>query len=130
MNFKEFTNQSVVSFDFDGVMHIDVIPGTHHPINMHDLNPTPHLEMHEKVRNEAKKHRVVIVTKRNEEDTDPVRHLIKRYDLPIKEVHATNNTHKLGTLLQLGVIRHYDDDGKMKDVLEEHNIEFIHVPPK
>lgn len=129
MNFKEHLNRNIVSFDFDGVMHTDVIPGTHHPINMQDYNPTPHLQMHEKVKQEAKNNKVVIVTKRDQQDLGPVHHLIQQYNLPINQVYGTNNEHKLPTLLKIGVIRHYDDDERLEEVLPDHGIEFIFVRP-
>lgn len=131
MNFKtwlEQYQQPVVSFDFDGVLHCDIIPGTNHPINFWSADLTPYPAMIEKLKEEARNNKVIIVTARDYGDKVPSL-FVKNHNLPVSNVFCTDNGPKLATLQREKAIRHYDDSLRVKSELEGSNIEFVFVPP-
>lgn len=116
----------VVSFDFDGVLHKGVYPGTIHPI----LDPSywvPFVKMHEKLREEAKTAKIIVISARN--DDQDIKDYIKRYNLPVEQVIITNNMNKLPFLKRVNAIRHYDDNKQMVNQLHGSGIEFVLVDP-
>lgn len=132
MNFRLWMENSrpVVSFDFDGVLHTDVYPGTIHPINWENADLTPNEEMFRKMREEAAGNTIVVVTGRDDVDLNTVWEFIHNHRLPVTQVYTTNNRQKLPVLKHLGVIRHYDDNPMMAYELDDSGIEFILVRPK
>jgi len=122
--------QGVVSLDFDGVLHTDVHPGTISPVEFFTSDLSPNYKMHQKLREEARNHPVIIVTAR---DNGPMKDVcwdfVSEYNLPVKKIYATDGRPKEKLLSSLGVIRHYDDNGQMAEGLKELGIEFVHVNP-
>ena len=117
----------VVSFDFDGVLHTDIIPNTHHPISHFDTDLTPNEQMHQQLRQEAAKNKVVIVSARCPESQTIISDFCKQYALPITGIYTTCDRPKLPILLKLNAIRHYDDNLKVGRELSNSDIEFIYV---
>jgi len=68
MEFKLFLCESekwkpIVSFDFDGVLHKSIIPGTIDPIDFYISDLVPHKAMHKQLHKEAEDHDIVIVSR-------------------------------------------------------------------
>ena len=119
--------QGVVSFDFDGVLHTDVIPGTHHPLSHWDTDLTPNETMHHQLRQEAAKNKIVVVSARCPNSKSIIANFCEQYGLPITGIYATCDQPKLPILLKLHAIRHYDDNLKVGRELANSDIEFIYV---
>lgn len=124
-------DKKVVSFDFDGVLHSDIYPGTIHPINFDDADLTPRQDMISKLRQEAKSgNRIIIVSARCHDQ--PIYEFVKNHKLPVQDIFVTCNNSKIPILLQQGAIRHYDDNIEMEYEIEVEgvDIEFIYVTPE
>jgi len=132
MEFKLFLEDTekrpIVSFDFDGVLHTDVHPGTIHPINYFASDLTPDEEMHDQLRKEAKDNDIIVVSARHAygDMYDAMEEFIRNYKLPVKKIYATSGMPKRDLLEGLGVIRHYDDKD-MTAELAGTDIEFVLV---
>lgn len=124
----ENLNKSVVSFDFDGVLHSDVYPGTIHPIDFHTTDLNPRLDMFSVVKQESIKNKIIVVSARHSYMKRYMDEFIINYNLPISETYVTKGLPKKPLLLKLNVIRHYDDNIKMKKELRGSGIEFVYVP--
>lgn len=121
----------VITYDFDGVMHTGVIPGTIHPLPM-PSQWTPNMTMINRLKDEAKTHDIYIVTARDGDSSGRNQWIDKfviDHKLPVKDVICTNDTPKLPYLKKLGSIRHYDDNKKMIAELRDSDIEFVLVDP-
>lgn len=126
---KNPVKEEVVSFDFDGVLHTSIWPGTTHPTEFWSADLEPRKELHEKVREEKNAgHQLVVVTARDDNMEDIVWEFIERH-LPgiFKEVYTTNGGPKANLLMRIGAIRHYDDKD-MTQELADTCVEFIHTP--
>jgi 8-oxo-dGTP pyrophosphatase MutT (NUDIX family) len=128
LTFKEWVDEPVVSFDFDGVLHIDVYPGTPDPINWEDADLSPNYRIHKILKNEAKTNKIVVVTARCDNHKSIIWEFIRNYNLPIEEVYATCGYPKKDILQKIGAIKHYDDKD-MTYELEGSGVDFIHVDP-
>lgn len=62
-----FENRDCISYDFDGVLHLSMIPNTTHPSNWLDWNIwIPSLKMHEKLKQDHKENnKIVVISARN-----------------------------------------------------------------
>lgn len=132
LTFKMFLEdeKGVVSFDFDGVLHHSLVPGTTHPMSYWNWEMwEPNKEIFKKIKEEAANHRIVVVSKRDDPHQKPMWDFIHAYHLPIEQIYTTNNGPKRQILEQLGAIRHYDDDPRMAQELHGTNIQFIKVDP-
>ena len=118
----------VISYDFDGCLHKSVKGLDPHDYYDYD-SWEPFTNMMDKMREDAKEHKIVVVTARDQDMVSAVWKFIKKYDLPVEEVYATDNTPKYDILIKLGAIKHYDDNIKMKGPLHDIGIEFEHVDP-
>jgi len=136
MGFSKWLNEQdveleihpVISFDFDGVLHRSIIPGTTHPVDYDDWESwVPNEEMHKKVHEESRTGRVVVVSKRDDEHEDAIWSFIHRHNLPIEAVYVTNNRPKLPYLTRIAASRHYDDDPHLGQELAGSDIEFVFV---
>jgi hypothetical protein len=97
----------IVSFDFDGTLHHE----------MEGLDPSawwmvpkaygPACEV---VRKACATARVVIVTRRDQMQLEPVLDFVKRNELPIEAVYPTSDAPKRSVLGRLRPLAHYDDD--------------------
>lgn len=130
MNFKDFVNKPVVSFDFDGVLHKSIIPGTTHPESYWTWQEwEPYLEVHKILKQESLENRIIVVSRRSRPHQDAMWAFIKHYNLPVEKIYTTDDKSKKPFLVKLGVIRHYDDDYRLEEELEGTNIELIYVDP-
>ena len=125
--YKKF-KEAVVSFDFDGVLHTSMIPGTLHPINF-ILPDTwkPNLKLHDILKKEQKTHKVIIVTARPHWNKLEIQDFLKKWNLKVDDIITTNNMPKKPYLMKNNVIKHYDDNPKMITELKDSGIEFIVV---
>lgn len=129
--FESYDPRDVVSFDFDGILHRSVIPGTTHPINFDQPDTWEPFEMmHAAVRKEHNMgNKVIVITARDEYMKPLLWAYIKKYDLPIEEIECTNDEPKLQYIVSSNSIRHYDDAAILKKGLKKHGIEFYYVDP-
>lgn len=127
-------DSKIVSFDFDGVLHISMHRGTTHPLSYDDADLEPRWEMHEQLRQEARNgNKIIIVTARCYDD--PVREFIDNYSLPVEDIFVTCDQTKIPILKAQGAIRHYDDNRNMEweidDAIDngvlDKGFEFIYV---
>jgi hypothetical protein len=116
---------TIVSYDFDGVLHLDVI-GIH-PIDFRaaadELRPAR--RMVEMLRRDARDHEIVIVSARSYDG--PILDFVRHHGLPVKRVYVTNNGDKMPLLRRLGAIRHYDDNRDMVDELLSFDTLELHL---
>lgn len=122
---------AVVSFDFDGVMHLDVDEGGH-PHDFFDEDVKPNPVMIKRMREEhANGHEIWIVSARNEgRMTRTIWYFVEKHDLPVTGVIGTSGGDKTDDLRAIGAIRHYDDKGHWADDLNpEDNIQMVIVDP-
>lgn len=126
----EAQENGVVSFDFDGVLHTDIHPGTIHPTDYYNPNLTPYKDMHQKLRREAQSHKIIVVSARDRDGSmdRAAIDFCKMHNLPISQFFFTNGGQKVSILKQQKVIRHYDDDPRMANQLMGTGIEFVLVP--
>lgn len=130
--FDAFSQEAgVVSFDFDGVLHRSIYPGTYTPLNFDDPDSwEPFYEVFDVMKKEALLHRIVVITKRDEYMREELEYFVKKYDLPVDEIICTNNGRKLPYLLQIPNIRkHYDDHYELIKELRGTGIGFVRVNP-
>jgi hypothetical protein len=128
MTFSEWiNNKSVISYDFDGVLHKNTYPGTIMPLDLYTDNLTPNDKMLNQLRSDSKNYKIIIVTARNNDgQMDKVVYsFIKKYNLPVSKVFFTNGGNKLPILQQQHAIKHYDDNPAMQQQLQGTGIEFV-----
>jgi hypothetical protein len=124
--YKKF--RGTVSFDFDGVLHTSMVPGTLHPINFSEPNSwVPNLKLHDLLRQEKKLHKVIITTARDTWNKPKIEKFLKKWNLPVDEIITTDNKPKKPYLIANNVIRHYDDNLNLIQELKGTGIEFILV---
>jgi hypothetical protein len=124
--YKSFIDREVVSFDFDGVLHSSMIPGTLHPINFTDVGSwSPKYDMIELLRKEKKNHKIIITTARDSWNKGHIEKFLKLHNIEVDDIILTNNQPKRDYLVANKVIRHYDDNAKLEKELEGTGIEFI-----
>lgn len=124
------SERQVVTFDFDGVMHTGVYPGTIHPYPDPGMW-TPNEVMIDKLKEESESNDIYIVSARDCEFGGGPNRWIKRFveehKLPVKGIVCTNNEKKGPYLEDLKSIRHYDDNPSMKYELRDSGIEFVYI---
>ena len=124
--YKNFLKRGVVSFDFDGVLHSSMIPGTLHPINYTDVGSwTPKYDMIELLNQEKKNHKIIITTARDTWNKPHIQKFLELHNISVDDIILTNNQPKRDYLVANNVIRHYDDNAKLEQELEGTGIEFI-----
>jgi len=128
MYIPEFNN--VISYDFDGVLHTSVVPGTIHPISFDKWQSwKPNKTIFDQIRHEAKNHSIVVVSSRNAYHIPAMKKYIEKYDLPIQEIFLSegDQVSKSYILKSLGAIKHYDDNPDIKKDVESVGTEFVLV---
>jgi hypothetical protein len=130
LSYKLFENERpIISYDFDGCLHTSV-----DGLDPHDFADwdswIPFTEMHDQMREDAKTHKIVVTTARPPETNEYVQAFLEKFDLPVEEIHATNNWPKTPLLVDIGAVKHYDDNIKLTVPLREAGIEFVLVDPK
>jgi len=129
--FESYDERDVVSFDFDGVLHRSIIPGTTHPINYDQPDTWEPIEIvHHAVKKEhAAGNKIIVITARDEYMKPALWEFIKKYNLPIEEIECTNDDPKLNYIVSANSIRHYDDAEVLRKGLLKHGIQFYYVDP-
>jgi len=121
----------VITYDFDGVLHTGVWPGTIHPLP--DASRwLPSARMIDKMKDESKDHDIFIVTARDGDSNgknQEVEKFVIDNNLPVKGIICTNDESKLPYLKDLKSVKHYDDNKNMARELEGSGIEFVLVDP-
>jgi hypothetical protein len=117
---------SFVSFDFDGILHLDV--DRHgNPYDFETSDMEPNEPMLKRLREEAKSHRIAIVTARNGWMLDPIHEFVEKHRLPVDRIESAMP--KINALHAMGAIRHYDDNPEAIGYVEDDDeIEIIIVP--
>lgn len=121
-NFK-----NVISYDFDGVLHKSIIPGTIHPANYYDYdNFIPNLEIIEKLNKQSKNHDIIILTSRQNYEIPNLWKFVKKWDINITDIFTTDGDiiKKSYILKSLKAIKHYDDNIAIKNDIEKNGIKF------
>ena len=123
--------QPVISYDFDGVLHTDVYPGTIHPLDFDTADLAPNAPMHRQLRDDARKAKIIVVTARNQDGImdQAAIDFCRKHNLPISGFFFTNGGQKVSILKQQHVVKHYDDDPRMAAQLMGTGIEFVLVRP-
>jgi hypothetical protein len=130
--YEKFDNRSIVSFDFDGVLHLSTIKGTLDPINYLEWDLLPSENIFEIVWEEYNSgNKIIVVSSRCEISLNIIKNLmwkyINYYNLPIEEIYLTCSRPKKPILKKLKAIRHYDDNFNMRYELDDTDIEFKYV---
>jgi hypothetical protein len=124
-------DRSIISYDFDGVLHSSLHKGTTHPIDYYDWwDWEPYLKMHKMLRQDALSSTVVVVSARDPGMDTAMWEFIKHYKLPVQSIHLTSDRPKWPILKKLGAIKHYDDSPKVARELQGKPIEFVFVRPQ
>lgn len=124
--YKKFIDREVVSFDFDGVLHSSMIPGTLHPINYTDIESwVQKYDMIKLLNKERKNHKVIITTARDSWNKQHIQQFLKLHNIEVDDIILTNNQPKKDYLVANKVIRHYDDNDKLEQELQGTGIKFI-----
>lgn len=122
-------NKPIVSFDFDGTLHVSV-DGRGHPINFDKPDSwVPFTEVFEFVKKEAETNIIICVSGRDEWMKPGMEQFINMHQLPIEAIYVTNDRPKTETLEKLKAIKHYDDIAKTGELLIGTGIEFVKVDP-
>ena len=124
--FEDF--KPVISYDFDGVLHVSV--AGIHPLDF--TSPElwePFTEMMLQLKEDAKEHKIVVVTARPPSTDVYVWEFIKNNNLPVEQIYATDDEPKTPVLIKIGAIKHYDDNKALAAPLKAAGIEFVLVDP-
>jgi hypothetical protein len=119
---------NVVSFDFDGVLHLDVNGGgdPRDPFSA-DMNPNP-IMIKRMMDEHAKGREIWIVSARS--NTDSIWRFVKKNNLPVFDVIGTHGRDKSEDLRSIGAFRHYDDKAYWADdISPKDNIQIVIVNP-
>lgn len=140
INYNDFEERKVISYDFDGVLHTSVIPGTIDPIDYIDWESwKPSKKIHKLLISEHKKgNRIIVISARgtlswdfeNEKIVNVEQimwQFIMKYDLPVDELILTGSRPKKKHLIKLKAVKHYDDNFKMIKELKDVDIDFVWV---
>ena len=127
-------NKPIYSYDFDGVLHLDMVPdgqepGLYHNRDFWRPDTWPPFEaMHRQLREQAAHATIVVVTARCQHNAAEVWAFLRLHDLPVQAVHCTDDGPKRDVLLAIGAERHYDDRDYSQE-LAGSGVEFIRVDP-
>ena len=127
-------DKPVYSYDFDGVLHLDMVPdgqepGLYHNRDFWRPDTWPPFEaMHRQLREQAAHATIVVVTARCRDNAAEVWAFLRLHDLPVQAVHCTDDGPKRDVLLAIGAERHYDDRDYSQE-LAGSGVQFIRVDP-
>lgn len=139
--YENFINRPIVSFDFDGVLHLSMIENTLDPIDFLAWDLIPNETVFDAIWSEYDSgNKIIVVSARCKIESykkskttfsDITKILmwkyINYYNLPIEEIYLTCGRPKKLILEKLKVIRHYDDNFNMRYELDDTNIDFKYV---
>ena len=121
--------KDVISYDFDGVLHTSVVPGTIHPVSFDDWESwQPNKTIFDQLNKEVEDgHTIIVVSSRNGYMIPDMNSYIRKYKLPIKDIFLTENDYikKSFILESLDVIKHYDDNKDIKTEVESVGTQFV-----
>lgn len=126
---KKDLGWNTVSFDFDGVLHRSMVPGTGDPIDFWDWKSwEPFKKIHKKVFEEAADgYNIVICTHRPPEHNEQLWNFVHKYKLPISRIiNVPWPISKSRYLEENEIFRHYDDNSRL-EFLPMRGIEFVDV---
>ena len=124
----------IYSYDFDGVLHLDMEADEHELGLYHNRDfwcPSswpPFEHMHAQLRAQAAQATIVVVTARHPDNAPEVWAFLRAHALPVQAVHCTGDGPKRPVLVAIGAERHYDDRNYGPE-LAGSGIEFIRVDP-
>ena len=127
-------NKPVYSYDFDGVLHLDMVPdgqepGLYHNRDFWRPDTWPPFEaMHRQLREQAAHATIVVVTARCRDNAAEVWAFLRLHDLPVQAVHCTDDGPKRDVLVAIGAVRHYDDRDYRQE-LAGSGVAFFRVDP-
>lgn len=120
--YKQFLNESVYSFDYDSTLIKYRYERESRDGGIEEIAyDQPHRQNIVLLRKlAAEGHKIVIVTSRripngvgrkyHWDNTPSPEELVSKLDLPVSEVHYTQGQPKIKKLVELGVVKHWDDD--------------------
>ena len=120
---KEF--KTVVSYDFDGTLHLTVNKGGH-PLDyyLNILLLKPNWPTIEQLKLDAESNRIIVVSARNYGDEDYIQSFCDNYKLPVEGVFCTNDLSKRKILTAMKVVKHYDDNKNVELDLQNSDVIF------
>ena len=127
-------SRPVYSYDFDGVLHLDMVPderqpGLYHNREFWQPDTWPPFEaIHRQLREQAAHATIVVVTARCQDNASEVWAFLRLHDLPVQAVFCTDDGPKRDVLVSIGAERHYDDRDYSQE-LAGSDVEFIRVDP-
>jgi hypothetical protein len=117
-----------ISYDFDGVLHLDV-DGIH-PFSYTEVGLTPSVNMFEKFKSDLGKKNAVIITARHNSSINVIRSFLELNGID-EHVHiiATSGGEKAPYIRRLSVEKHYDDNVEILFEFDDdsENIEIVIV---
>lgn len=121
--------KNVISYDFDGVLHKSIIPGTIHPKDYNDYdNFIPNFKIIEKLNKQSKNHDIIILTSRQNYEIPDLWEFVKKWDINITDIFTTGDRIKKSYVLKsLKAIKHYDDNIAIKNDVEKNGIKFVFI---
>jgi len=117
--YKQAQAKGTISFDFDDTLTLpeyDEEQGIWISVGP-NLNTVARMRQYHE-----QGYRVIILTSRLDEYMEEVRNFVKKYDLPVSEIHNTNGKPKGPFLEQFGVLKHFDDSPDEIDSAMEYNV--------
>ena len=127
-------DKPIISYDFDGVLHVDmyedrIVKGLYHNSSFNDVDAwVPFRRIHNQIREQAADYNIVIVTARDTWNLPELWQFVNKHKLPIKHIFCTNNGPKCEVLGAIQAIRHYDDRDFSQE-LAALELEFVRVYP-
>jgi hypothetical protein len=120
----ENDTRKVVSFDFDSTIMFTTWDQDSGDFIMDEMTGEPYGELNPAIAQKIQEYssqgwKVILVTSRKIEDLESAELFCKSHGLPIEEYYATNGYDKVGTLLELGVSVHFDDDDHELSAIQE-----------
>lgn len=107
--------KNIIVYDFDGTLHLTVDSfGNPLDFTMDVALLKPNWAMIKKLKEDAKDHRIIIVSARNYGDEAYINAFVKLHKLPVEDVFCTNDRPKLPFLQDLGAIKIYDDNPRVE----------------
>ncbi len=131
----------IVSYDFDGVLHISVYPdamfhksldrATYHPLEFYTSDLIPSKEMLlQLVDDHSQNYQIIIVTARPESSDKYVREFLTQYGVMDMIDSILYISDKTPFLKAINIVKHYDDSPKHLVPMAKAGLNAIRVDPK
>lgn len=139
IKFEIKNKNGVISYDFDGVLHLsikcdpyfhrDIKDATYHPLEFSSSDLIPYVENIVRLRKEAQDYQIIVVTARPESSDKYVREFLTRYGILQYIDEILYISKKTPFLKAINVVRHYDDSPKQILPMLEAGINAILINP-